>query len=66
MAKRTLSGHLLCAIPFPEPKQVLDKIRLCHPNLKVTFVQTNLPQPGVEPQHLPAGKIPGLVCFRQN
>ena len=56
MANKSYSGHLLCAIPFPEPKEVVDNIRLCHPNLRVTFVQTKLPQPGIQTQHLPAGK----------
>jgi hypothetical protein len=64
MANKTYSGHLLCAIPFPEPKHVIDSIRLFHPNLKVTFIQTRLPQPGNQTQHLPAGNILDLAfCF---
>jgi phosphoglycerate dehydrogenase-like enzyme len=32
--------HLLCALPFPENKTILDRIRKNHPNLKVTYHQT--------------------------
>lgn len=64
MANKIYSGHLLCAIPFPEPKHVIDSIRLFRPNLKVTFTQTKPPQPGNQTQHLPAGNILDLAfCF---
>lgn len=63
--KKTYSGHLLCTIPFPEPKQVVDNIRLSHPNLKVTFIQSKLPQPGNQTQHLPAGNTINFPCFEE-
>lgn len=61
MAEQNYSGHLLCAIPYPEPRQVLDNIRFSYPGLKVTYIQTKLPQPGTQMQRLPAGMIPMLV-----
>ncbi|KAI9726210.1 MAG: hypothetical protein M1828_001884 [Chrysothrix sp. TS-e1954] len=50
MAHKGLSGHLLCAIPFPQPTQVIDNIKSRYPNLKVTFIQTKLPQTGSDAQ----------------
>lgn len=55
MASKTYSGHLLCAIPFPEPKTVIEDIQRSHPNLKVTFIQTRLLQSGTQKQNLPIG-----------
>ena len=57
MAHKTYKGHLLCAIPFPEPKPMLDHIRACHPELKVSFLQTKLPQAGSLKEPLPAGMV---------
>lgn len=29
--------HLLVILPFPEPKDIFDRIRKNHPHLKITF-----------------------------
>ena len=39
MANKDLRGHLLCTIPFPEPKPIIERIRQTYPNLNVTFTQ---------------------------
>lgn len=31
--------HLLCTLPFPEPKEILDRIRKNYPHCKVTYKQ---------------------------
>ena len=36
------AGHLLCAMPFPEPKQVIERIRHRFPRLKVTYTSSRL------------------------
>ena len=35
-------GHVLCTIPFPEPKNVTDRIRARFPGLKITYVASQL------------------------
>jgi hypothetical protein len=30
--------HLLCVLPFPEPKGVIERIKNKHPRLKVTYI----------------------------
>jgi len=57
-------GHLLCAIPYQEPKQVINNIRRCHPNLKVTFIQTKLPGPGTKTEQVPTGNILHMIILK--
>ena len=37
-----LEGHLLCAIPFPEPTEVTDRIRRRFPRLRITYRSSQL------------------------
>ncbi|MCJ1316697.1 hypothetical protein MMC15_002018, partial [Xylographa vitiligo] len=29
--------HLLCTLPFPEPKAILDRIRKNYPDIQITY-----------------------------
>ena len=29
--------HLLCVLPFPEPKELFERIRKHHPNIQITY-----------------------------
>lgn len=59
MADKTYHEHLLCVIPFPEPKEVVNRIQKCHPDLKVTFIKSTLPQNGKQAHNVPSGNEPG-------
>ena len=64
MASNSLSGHLLCAIPYPEPRQVTDNIRLAHPNLKITFIQTKFLQFVGQAQQVLSGMTTTISSWR--
>ena len=49
--------HLLCLVPFPEPKAIIDRIRQQFPNLKVTYKQSSLAFNWEKDQGLPDGTI---------
>ena len=63
MATKSYGGHLLCAIPYPEPTQVIKNIQQCHPKLKITYVQTKLPQPGTPGQSVSAGDTISFIAL---
>ena len=39
-AFRPEKEHILCLLPFPENREILDGIRKKHPNVKFTYLQT--------------------------
>ena len=48
--------HLLCTLPFPEPKGTLDKLRKKHPNLKITYMHLTNPNIFYTDYNIPDGK----------
>ena len=43
MGGGTQPQHLLCTLPFPEPTEILDKLRVKHPSFKVTYIHLTNP-----------------------
>jgi hypothetical protein len=33
------SEHLLCTLPYPEPQELLDRVRKNNPHVKVTYIE---------------------------
>ena len=50
-----LTGHVLCAMPFSEPKEVIERIRKRFPKLKVTYIESKLTIGWKERNGLPDG-----------
>ena len=65
MSTMNESGHLLCSMPFPEPKQVVDRIRQRFPHLKITYRTSHLAVDWTKNEGLPEGKPPSSTSLHR-
>jgi phosphoglycerate dehydrogenase-like enzyme len=54
--------RVLCILPNPEPKEILDKLRASHPGIEIKYIQRQWRQVGMERTEIPEGK---LLTLRQ-